>query len=50
MPTPQTEPNKTLAIEELKTFIRAERDARQVKKALAVKLIYQDHKQMEVSL
>ena len=43
MPTPQTEPNKTVAIEELKAFIRVERDARQVKKALAVKLIYQDH-------
>jgi hypothetical protein len=26
----------------LKSFIRTERDARQVKKALAVKLIYQD--------
>ena len=43
MPTPQTESNKTVAIEELKTFIRVERDGRQVKKALAVKLIYQDH-------
>ena len=34
---------KNQAIEELKTFIGQERDARQVKKALAVKLIYQDY-------
>lgn len=31
------------AIEELQAFIRSERDSRQVKKALAVKLIYQDY-------
>jgi putative transposase len=30
-------------ISELKTFINQERDARQVKKALAVKLLYQGH-------
>jgi putative transposase len=30
-------------LETLKTFIRQERDARQVKKALAVKLVYQGH-------
>ncbi|MGB3292087.1 MAG: winged helix-turn-helix domain-containing protein [Phormidesmis sp.] len=30
-------------IEELKTFISRERDGRQVKKALAVKLLYQGH-------
>ncbi|MDB9526291.1 winged helix-turn-helix domain-containing protein [Oscillatoria sp. CS-180] len=39
----QASPAKTKAIEELKTFISTERDARQVKKALAVKLIYQDY-------
>ena len=39
----QTLPAKTKAIEELKTFIGIERDTRQVKKALAVKLIYQDY-------
>lgn len=33
-----------MAIEELQAFIGAERDARQVKKALAVKLIYQDYR------
>jgi putative transposase len=43
MPTPQTKPAKTIAVEELKAFISAERDGRQVKKALAVKLIYQDY-------
>lgn len=31
------------AITELQAFIRSERDSRQVKKALAVKLIYQDY-------
>lgn len=34
---------KAQAIKELKTFIGSERDARQVRKALAVKLIYQDY-------
>lgn len=43
MLTSQAAPSKTQAIEELKTFIGTERDARQVKKALAVKLIYQDY-------
>ena len=43
LPAPQTTPANTKAIEELKTFIRRERDARPVKKALAVKLIYQDY-------
>lgn len=43
MLTSQNAPAKTPAIEELKTFIGSERDARQVKKALAVKLIYQDY-------
>lgn len=32
------------AITELQAFIRSERDSRQVKKALAVKLIYQDYR------
>jgi len=40
---PQTKPAKTIAVKELKAFIGAERDGRQVKKALAVKLIYQDY-------
>jgi transposase-like protein len=31
------------AITELQAFIRSERDSRQVKKALAVKLIYQEY-------
>ncbi|MFM7470960.1 MAG: hypothetical protein ACKO5P_05555, partial [Nodosilinea sp.] len=31
------------AIAELQAFVRSERDSRQVKKALAVKLIYQDY-------
>jgi len=43
MLTTQDAPAKTQAIEELKTFISSERDARQVRKALAVKLIYQDY-------
>lgn len=43
MPTPQSVSAKSRAIEELKSFIRTERDARQMKKALAVKLIYQDY-------
>ena len=43
MLTSQSAPAKTQAIEELKTFIGIERDARQVRKALAVKLIYQDY-------
>jgi len=43
MLTSQAAPAKTKAIEELKTFIGSERDARPVKKALAVKLIYQDY-------
>ena len=43
MPTPQSAPAKPKAIEELKTFIRTEREARQVTKALAVKLLYQDY-------
>ena len=43
MPTALSELAKTTAIEELKAFIRRERDARQVKKALAIKLIYQDY-------
>ncbi|MBX2863853.1 MAG: transposase [Leptolyngbyaceae cyanobacterium MAG.088] len=34
---------KTAAIEELKAFIKTQRDGRQVKKALAVKLLYQEH-------
>jgi putative transposase len=43
MPSPAIKPTKTMAIEELKAFIGVERDGRQVKKALAVKLIYQDY-------
>jgi len=43
MLTAQGAPAKTQAIEELRAFIGSERDARQVKKALAVKLIYQDY-------
>ena len=38
MPVVLNETTKTAAIEDLKTFIRHERDSRQVKKALAVKL------------
>ena len=34
---------KTKAIEELKAFIKTQRDGRQVKRALAVKLLYQEH-------
>lgn len=34
---------KAVQIEELKGFIRKQRDGRQVKKALAVKLLYQGH-------
>lgn len=43
MPATQPTLAKAKAIEELKAFIRSERDARQVRKALAVKLIYQDY-------
>lgn len=43
MPIALPESAKTAAIEELKAFIRTERDGRQVKKALAVKLMYQDY-------
>jgi putative transposase len=43
MLTSQDAPTKTQAIKELKAFIGRERDARQVRKALAVKLIYQDY-------
>jgi putative transposase len=43
MLTAQDTPAKTQALEELKTFISRDRDARQVRKALAVKLIYQDY-------
>ncbi|MGB6016223.1 MAG: hypothetical protein WBG32_15940, partial [Nodosilinea sp.] len=43
VPISQTKPAQTIAIEELKAFIGTERDGRQVKKALAVKLIYQDY-------
>jgi len=39
MSMPLTESAKTTAIDELKTFLRTERDGRQVKKAVAVKLI-----------
>ncbi|MEM9903702.1 MAG: winged helix-turn-helix domain-containing protein [Cyanobacteria bacterium P01_D01_bin.44] len=39
--SPSTSPEA--AIEELKRFIKKERDGRQVKKALAVKLLYQEH-------
>ena len=35
--------SKTVAIEELKAFIKTQRDSRQVKKALTVKLLYQGH-------
>ena len=35
--------NKAASIEELKAFIKTQRDGRQVKKALAVKLLYQEH-------
>ena len=35
--------SKTKAIEELKAFIKTQRDGRQVKRALAVKLLYQEH-------
>ena len=35
--------NKAAAIKELKAFIKTQRDGRQVKKALAVKLLYQEH-------
>lgn len=38
----------TAAIEELQTFIRRERDSRQVKKALAVKLSYQGYGYEEI--
>ncbi len=41
MITPSTTTPKASQIEELKGFIRQERDGRQVKKALAVKLLYQ---------
>lgn len=34
---------KATAIEELKAFIKKQRDGRQVKRALAVKLLYQEH-------
>ena len=37
-------PDKTAQIDELKAFIRKQRDGRQVKKALAVKLLYQGHR------
>lgn len=37
-------PDKRTEVEELKGFIRKERDGRQVKKALAVKLLYQGHR------
>ena len=40
---------KPKAIEELKAFIRTERDGRQVKKALAVKLIYQDYRYEDIT-
>ncbi len=36
---PPTKPAKAIAIKELKAFISAERDGRQVKKVLASKLI-----------
>jgi len=35
--------SKATAIEELKAFIKTQRDGRQVKRALAVKLLYQKH-------
>jgi putative transposase len=41
--TPATNNPKASEIEELQAFIRSERDGRQVKKALAVKLLYQGH-------
>lgn len=37
------------AIEELKPFIRTEQSGRQVKKALAVKLIYQDYRYEDIT-
>lgn len=48
MPVALPESAKIAAIEELKAFIRAERDGRQVKKALAVKLIYQDYRYEDI--
>jgi len=39
---------KIPAKEELKAFIRTERDGRQVKKALAVKLMYQDYRYEDI--
>ena len=44
MLTTPAKPNKTAAVEELKAFIRQQRDGRQVKKALAVKLFYQGYR------
>jgi len=49
MPVALPESAKTKAIEELKAFIRTERDGRQVKKALAVKLIYQDYRYEDIT-
>ncbi len=41
--TPATTNPKASQITDLQAFIRGERDSRQVKKALAVKLLYQGH-------
>jgi putative transposase len=49
MPVALPESAKTTAIEELTTFIRTERDGRQVKKALAVKLIYQNYRYEDIT-
>jgi putative transposase len=49
MPVALPESTKTTAIEELKAFLRTERDGRQVKKALAVKLIYQDYRYEDIT-
>jgi putative transposase len=49
MPVALSESTKTTAVEELKAFIRTERDGRQVKKALAVKLIYQDYRYEDIT-
>lgn len=43
-----TASDKTVQIEELKAFIRKQRDGREVKKALAVKLLYQGYQYVSV--
>lgn len=48
MPTTLAKPDNAAAVEELKAFIRQQRDGRQVKKALAVKLFYQGYRYEEV--